>query len=67
VTINSNTKIISVDVDNREKIIQIFKKQTSKRVSMTDCVNMAIAKKMGIKRFLSFDEHYKKNGFELIK
>jgi len=44
-----------------------IKKQTSKRVSLTDCTNMVIAKKLGVKTFFSFDKHYEKNGFELLK
>jgi len=36
-------------------------------VSLTDCTNMVIAKKLGVKTFFSFDKHYEKNGFELLK
>lgn len=63
---NSTTKIEFVDELIKMRAIEIFCKQVSKRVSMTDCVNMAIAKKKSIKRFFSFDRHYKQNGFELI-
>lgn len=45
----------------------IFEKQKSKHVSMTDCMNMAIAKDKRIKMFLSFDKIYEQNKFELVK
>lgn len=47
--------------------ISIFQKQTSKHVSLTDCMNMAIAKEKKIEYFLSFDTVYEKNGFKLVK
>lgn len=46
---------------------EIFAQQTSKKISFTDCVNMAIAKEKDIKYFLSFDTIYEKNGFKLVK
>jgi len=55
-----------VDQDSAQEIINLFIKQTSKRVSLTDCANMAIAKKLGVRLFLSFDEHYVQNGFRLF-
>lgn len=46
---------------------KIFKLQSSKHSSWTDCVNMAIARSIGITTFLSFDQIYEKNGFKLFK
>lgn len=60
---------IMIDYVSKDKIggvMDVFEKQKSKRVSITDCVNMYLAKEHGIKHFFSFDKHYKKNGFELI-
>jgi len=50
-----------------KKAGNIFEKQSKKRVSLTDCMNMAIAKEKNIKYFLSFDKIYERNGFKLIK
>lgn len=47
--------------------LEIFKKQTSKKISWTDCMNMAIATAKEIDTFLSFDKVYEKNGFRLMK
>lgn len=50
-----------------KKAENIFEKQSKKHASLTDCMNMAIAKEKNIKYFLSFDKIYEKNGFKLIK
>lgn len=47
--------------------LQIFRSQSSKHVSLTDCLNMAIMKEKKIERVLSFDKIYEKNGFSLMK
>lgn len=62
----SDEKIVFVDESLSEAIIGLFLKQRSKRVSLTDCANMAIARKLGIEIFLSFDNHYCQNGFKLF-
>ena len=59
----SETRIEYVDPKRAVAVEKLFFRQSSKRVSMTDCANMVIAKELGIKRFFSFDKHYKKNGF----
>lgn len=46
---------------------ELFTKQSSKRVSLTDCINMVICRELGIEKIFSFDKHYEKNGFRLIK
>lgn len=46
---------------------QFFQSQKSKRVSWTDCMNMAITREKKIDTFLSFDAIYEKNGFHLAK
>ncbi|MEK7577704.1 MAG: hypothetical protein AAB492_03780 [Patescibacteria group bacterium] len=48
-------------------VFTFFLKQTSKKVSLTDCTNMVIARNLGIKTFFSFDHHYEQNGFRLLK
>jgi predicted nucleic acid-binding protein len=60
-----------IQVEYADKVVseaakKIFLSFKSKKISMTDCVNMALANKHKIKRFLSFDKHYLKGGFELV-
>lgn len=57
----SPVEIIEVDDRLRRAGLDIFKKQTSKNSRFTDCINMAIMKKEGLKTILSFDIQYKKN------
>lgn len=45
----------------------VIEKQKSNHVSMTDCINIAIAKEKKIKMFLSFDKVYEQNRFMLVK
>ena len=59
--------IIYPDEEIGQEAIKIFKKQKSKRVSLTDCTNIAIAQSKGIETFFSFDSHYVKNGFKLLR
>ncbi len=61
-----NIKIEFLDNETSQEAKKIFLSQKSKNVSMTDCANMAIAKKLKINTFFSFDEHYPKNGFKLL-
>ena len=54
--------IIETDANLRKKAFEIFKKQTSKNISFTDCVNMAILEREKLNEIFSFDSDYKKNG-----
>lgn len=63
----TNIKVVYVDDQLARKAVKKFKKQTSKRVSLTDCTNMVIAEEMGVKQIFSFDKHYEQNGLELLK
>lgn len=58
--------IVYVDETLAQKAVDIFKKQTSKNISLTDCANMAICRSLKIDTVFSFDEHYKKNGLKLL-
>jgi uncharacterized protein len=64
--LNSDESIYFVNKDTSTKVANLFNKQTSKNVSLTDCANMVIAKELGIDTFFSFDKHYKQNGFKLL-
>jgi len=45
----------------------IFKRQTSKNVSFTDCTNMAFLVRDRLDAIFSFDGIYKRNGFKTVK
>lgn len=64
--LSSSTQVVHVEQTMVPSIVQKFKSQTSKRVSLTDCTNMVIAKTFAVTTFFSFDEHYEKNGFDLL-
>jgi predicted nucleic acid-binding protein len=55
--------LVEVDKKLRMKGLQWFGQQTSKNVSFTDCINMALMKQLKINQVFSRDVHYKKNGF----
>ena len=62
----SEVSIKFIDKTISKKALDLFKKQTSKNVSLTDCTSMVIAKDMGVTIIFSFDKHYKQNGFKLL-
>ncbi len=62
----ANITIVYVDQALSRTTVEIFKKQTSKNVSLTDCANIAICRSMRITTVFSFDPHYKKNGLKLL-
>lgn len=66
-TASSSMKITYPNHSLAEKAMTIFAKQTSKRVSLTDCTNMAIMSELGITTIFSFDHHYSQNGFKLFQ
>ncbi len=64
---SSKFLVIFPDWDLSQKARVIFENQKSHMISMTDCMNMAIAREKGVTGFLSFDKVYEKNGFKLVK
>lgn len=62
----SQIRVEFLDKQTSEVAKRIFVSLKSKNISMTDCANMAIARKLKITTFFSFDEHYPKNGFKLL-
>lgn len=65
-SLESPFQIKRVDEAIEEKALQIFKKQTSKNTSFVDCTNMALLKELHADAIFSFDEVYKKNGFQTV-
>ena len=45
----------------------LFKKQKSKNVSYADCMSFAIMRERNIKVAFSFDQDFKKNGYQLLQ
>ncbi len=62
----ANIMIVYIDEALSQKAVDIFKKQTSKNVSLTDCANIAICRSMRITSIFSFDSHYRKNGLKIF-
>lgn len=58
--------ILRIDGELEKLGYEVFRKQTSKNVSIVDCFNMAILKNYGWGEIFSFDKIYPKNGFKLI-
>ena len=59
--------IITIDQDLENLTYKIFRKQTSKNVSVTDCANMAVLKRFGWETIFSFDKIYLKNKCKLAQ
>ncbi|MCL4393138.1 PIN domain-containing protein [Patescibacteria group bacterium] len=69
-TIKSSDSMFSIQwVDDKIEslAIEIFKKQTSKNTSFTDCTNMAFIKMLGLDGIFSFDSVYRKNKCVILK
>lgn len=64
--LKANITIVYVDQALSRSTVEIFKKQISKNVSLTDCANIVICRSMGITSMFSFDSHYIKNGLKLL-
>ena len=59
-------KIIRVTVKDEAAAWQWFIKDWSK-LSFTDCVSLALAKRLGIKKVFSFDRHFARAGMKLAR
>jgi len=63
---SSIVEIIDVKDEDRLKAWEIFKKYEDKELSFTDCTSFAIMEKMKLHKAFTFDEHFKKVGFEVF-
>lgn len=59
-----NIQIVHIDEIYQEKAWNIFQKIKSKDVSFFDCTSFAVMESFNIKKVFSFDEDFKKYGFE---
>lgn len=60
-----NIPILPITPDIEQETHHIFRDQTTKRISMVDCSNVAIAKHYDIPSILSFDKFYTRFGYTL--
>lgn len=61
-----NIYIERVTIDDDASAWDWFIKDWSK-LSFTDCVSFAVMKRLGIKYAATFDDHFSKAGFEIVK
>lgn len=59
-------EIINIAEENIVRAWEIFKKYEDKELSFTDCTSFAIMEKMKLHKAFTFDEHFKKVGFEIF-
>jgi len=59
--------IIDVSREQQIKALEKFALQKSKNVRFTDFINMVLMDELGIKTIFSFDKHYPKSGYQLLK
>ncbi len=56
-----------INPSTEKNAINIFKQNSDKNYSYTDCTSFAYMKVNNIKKVFAFDQHFKQFGFELIK
>ena len=59
-------KITRVSVDDEARAWEWFVKDWND-LSFTDCVSFAVMKRLGLEKVLSFDNHFSRAGFEIVK
>jgi len=65
--INSNiVKILDIINEDRLKAWELFKKHEDKDFSFTDCTSFVLMKKLRLQKAFTFDEHFKRIGFEMF-
>ncbi len=56
-----------INPSTERNAINIFKQNSNKNYSFTDCTSFAYMKANNIKKAFAFDDHFKQFGFELVK
>ena len=64
--LSSIVKIIDITNEDRFKAWEIFKRYWDKELSFTDCTSFAVMERLKLKKAFTFDEHFKKVGFEIF-
>ncbi len=63
----SGINIIFINQNLNEEGIIIFKKVKQKDISAVDCTSFAVMKMLEVKEVFTFDKHFEKMGFTIIK
>ena len=63
---SSLVTVVHVDEGLFKDAWRYFLRHADKRYSLTDCVSFAVMRKQGIKRALSFDQHFTQAGYERL-
>lgn len=63
---SSATQLFSVSLDDRKAAWETFKKYKDQRFSFTDCTSFIVMRRMGIRKALATDRHFKVSGFTLV-
>lgn len=61
-----NTSIVYPNASFAKQAQAVFKTIISKKVSMTDCMNMIVVKELKLDYIFSFDKIYQKQGLRLL-
>ena len=59
-TLKSSARLLNMDSSAFNKAWDIFKSQTSTKLSFTDCSSLALMKKEGIRKLATFDDDFRK-------
>lgn len=60
-------ELITLTIEDCRDAIELYGKQTAKKVSLFDCYVMATARRLQLDCIFSFDGGYEQNGFILIE
>ncbi len=58
-------KVWVTQIDEKESW-RLFSSRADKEYSFTDCVSFLVMKRLSIKKYLAFDDHFKQEGFESV-
>lgn len=58
--------VIRIEIEDEAKVWDWFEKEW-KGLSYTDCVSFAVMKRLGLTDVATFDEHFAKAGFNILK
>jgi len=63
---SSIVRIMDITKEDRHRAWEKFKKYDDKELSFTDCTSFVLMKKMKLHKAFTFDEHFKRMGFEMF-
>lgn len=63
---SSIVRIIDVTKEERLRAWETFKQYDDKELSFTDCTSFVLMKKLKLHKAFTFDEHFKRMGFEVF-